>query len=96
MVVDGSLRAAILTSLLQFPRVPLLVVYQPGEVVTLVKKLENGRENLGFFVGERDLLSLRVHQLVFQDALKEGRGPKNVLMSSKDPLLLANDESDNG
>ena len=41
VVVDGRLGPAILASLLQFPRVPLLVVHQPRVVVALVQELEN-------------------------------------------------------
>ncbi len=96
VVIDGSLGATIFASLLQLPRVPLLVVDQARIVIGLVKILEDGREDLGFFVGQRDLLGLRVHHLVLQDALEEGRGSEDILVGCKDPLFLADDEGNDG
>jgi hypothetical protein len=94
VVVDGGLGPAILAGLFQLPRVPLLVVHQARVVVALVEELEDGREDFGFFVGQRDLLGLRVHQLVLQDALEEGRSTQDVLVGGEDPLLLTDDEGD--
>jgi len=56
---------------LELPRVAVLVVQQAGVVVALVEVLENGREDLGFFVGKRNPLALRIEVLVPADALKE-------------------------
>ncbi len=94
VVIDGGLGATVVAGLLQLPRVPLLVVHKARVVVGLVEILENGREHLGLFVGQRNLLGLRVHHLVLQDALEEGRGGQDILMGGKDALFLADDEGD--
>lgn len=92
MVVDGGLVPAVIAACFHFPRVPLLVVDQAWVVIPLVEILKDGREDFGFFIGQRDLFCLRVEHLVLQDTLKEGGRAENILMGGEDPLLLADDE----
>lgn len=94
MVIDGGFGAGILAILFQLPRVALLAVHQPRIVVALVQVLENGREDLGFFIGQRDLLVLRVHHLVLEHALEERGSAEDILVGGENPLLLTYDEGD--
>jgi hypothetical protein len=58
--------------LLKLPRISLLVVDEARIIVALVEILEDGREDLGLLIRQRDLLALRVEHLVLQHALEEG------------------------
>jgi len=95
MDVDGGFDTALVARGLQLPRVALLVVDEPRRVVAFVEILENRREDLGLLVGQRNLLGLRVCQLVVEDGLKEGGGEQDILVGGKDALVLADDQSHN-
>lgn len=70
---DGALDTPlIVTRRLKLIGVPPLVVHQAGEVVALVQKLENGREDLGFLVGESDALCDGVYVPVSKSVGEEG------------------------
>jgi hypothetical protein len=99
VVINGRLSRSttVIDGLLNLPRVPPLIVDQTWIVVALVEKLENGREDLWFLVWQRNpLVVLRIHNLPSQDVVEERRCAEDVLVSSKDPLLLADDQGHNG
>lgn len=68
---------------------------QAWVVVTLVKILEYGREDLGFFVGEGDPPALRIEEVITTGGLEKGSLAEDVLMSCKEPTLAADGQSDN-
>ena len=71
VVINSSLVAGLLRRRLQLPRVSLLVVEKTRVVVAFVEILEDRREHLGLFIGQRNLLTLRIQHLVLQHGLEE-------------------------
>ena len=97
VVVDGALDARLLLVArrgLNLPRVAALVVREAREVVALVEVLEDGAEDLGLLVGERDALGRRVHVRGAQRLREKGTGAEDVLVGGKEALLGADDEGD--
>lgn len=79
---------------LQLPPILPLVVDQPRIIVSFVEVFEDGGEDLGFFVGEVDLLVLGFQELASTGSLKERRKAEYVFVCSKEPLFSTNDEGD--
>jgi hypothetical protein len=84
-------------TILEHPALPLLVDYEAWVVVALVEVLEHRRENLWLFVGKADL-SLPALPVLAADDMGEvgGRIAQNVLMCSKEALITANADGDDG
>lgn len=74
----------------------MLVVKQAWVVVALVEVLKNSREDLGFFVGNGNPLTLRIEVLVTADALKERRLAQDLLVRRKQSSFSAHGKSNDG
>lgn len=93
--VGGSLGSSS-DGVLELPRVAVPVVDEAGVVVTLVEVLEDGGEDLGFFVGEGYSLALRLEELASAGGLEEGRLEEDVLVSGKQSALASHGQGDDG
>jgi hypothetical protein len=94
-MIDGRLytpRSAI--ARLQLPRIPPLIMDQPGIIIPLVEIFEDGGEDLRLLVGEIDLLALRFHELPPAGSLEEWREAEDVFVGSEEALLSPDDEGD--
>jgi len=67
---------------------------QAGIVVTLVEILEDGRENLGLFVGKRNPLVLRFEVPFPADAFEERRLTQDLFVRRKQPAFAPNHQGD--
>ena len=69
---------------------------QPRKVITFVEILEDRREDLGLFVGERDSFIRSFHKLPTTCCLEEWRVAEDVFVCSKQPLFSSDDQCDYG
>lgn len=79
---------------LELPRVAVLVVQQAGVVVALVEVLEDGREDLGLLVRERNPLALCLEVLVPAGLLEERRLAQDLLVGGEEAPLATNRQRD--
>ena len=81
---------------LKRPRVALPVVQEARVVVAFVEVLEHGGENLGLLVVESDAaLAGGGEELLAARLGEPRRAAQNVLVGREQPLILANNNSDN-
>jgi len=86
----------LLRLVLELPRVALPVLDQARIVVSLVEVLENGGEDLRFFVRKGYPPTLRIEEVVAAGSLKERRLSEDILVRRKEPSLTAHSECDYG
>lgn len=94
MVIHRRLDGAFRISGLQLPRVAALAVHEARVVIALVHELQDGREDLGFFVRESYALCVSLGKILVQRRSKERREAENVLMGGEEAVFVADDERD--
>ena len=92
-VVGGEVLGCVV---LELPRVAVPVVDKARVVVTLVEVLEDGGEDLGFFVGEGDPPALRIKVAAAAGVVEEGRLAQDVFVRCKEATVGADGEGDDG
>jgi hypothetical protein len=84
------------STILQFPGILSLIMKQPRVVITLVKVLEDRRQDLWLLFGQIDAFSIRLEELASAGCFEEGRLAEDVFVSGKETLLWTDTDGDDG
>jgi hypothetical protein len=94
--VRTARRRSCCPAILEMKRLAALVIFETRIVVAFVEVFEDRGEDSRFFIGKINSLAARLEELIASERGEEGRMGQDILVSSKETLLSADADGDDG